>query len=274
MLRIISWNIAHRVEPWRELVKQKADVALLQEARQPPADLRVRTDDQPWQIAAKDLQCPWRAAVAVLSDQLEVQFLEPHALADAPLRTLGVSRLGTLAAADVRDPTSGEWLTLVSMYAFWEEPRSTAKSPWIYADASLHRIISDLSVFIASEKRHRIIAAGDFNLMFGYGEDGNEYWARRYATIFERMAALGLDFVGPQHPNGRQAEPWPEELPSASKNVPTYHSSRQTPATATRQLDYVFASRELAPRVTARALNQPDEWGPSDHCRVMIEVAG
>jgi hypothetical protein len=41
--------------------------------------------------------------------------------------------------------------------------------------------------------------------------------------------------VGPQAPDGgRQADPWPEELPAGSRNVPTYHRSRKTPATATR----------------------------------------
>ena len=44
-------------------------------------------------------------------------------------------------------------------------------------------------------------------------------------------------------------------------------------AAATRQLDFVFASRGLADSVHVRALNEPDEWGPSDHCRVEIEVS-
>jgi len=38
-------------------------------------------------------------------------------------------------------------------------------------------------------------------------------------------------------------------------------------------LDFVFASERLAERVRVRALNEPEEWGPSDHCRVEVEVA-
>lgn len=274
MLKIVSWNIAHRPEPWRELVKSDADVALLQEAKAPPPEAadKVRTDPQEWRIAAEGLACPWRAAVVALSQRAQVDFIEPRPLGDAPLRTLGVSRLGTLAAADVTDPDTGELVTLVSMYAFWEEPRSDADRPWIYADASVQRIISDLSVFVATQNGHRIIAAGDLNILYGYGEYQNEYWAKRYATVFDRMAAIGLDFVGPQHPNGRQAEPWPEELPKDSKNVPTYHTAEKGPTGATRQLDFVFASREIAPQVSVRALNSLEEWGPSDHCRLIIEV--
>jgi hypothetical protein len=86
------------------------------------------------------------------------------------------------------------------------------------------------------------------------------------------MTALGLTFLGPQAPAGRRAEPWPDELPPESNNVPTFHTNLQTPATATRQLDFVFASAGLAEQVRVTALNEPCDWGPSDHCRVEIEV--
>ena len=145
---------------------------------------------------------------------------------------------------------------------------------WITSDASAHRIVSDLSeAFIGSERGHRIIAAGDLNILHGYGEYGNPFWKARYRTVFDRMEDLGVPFVGPQYPHGRQANPWPAELPPDSKNVPTYHSKRQTPKTATRQLDFVFASRWLADSVSVRALNEIEEWGPSDHCRLEIEVS-
>ncbi len=78
--------------------------------------------------------------------------------------------------------------------------------------------------------------------------------------------------VGPEYPNGRRADPWPDELPRDSTCVPTYHNNRQTPETATRQLDFVFASKSLAPRIGTEARNEPDDWGPSDHCRVRIDV--
>jgi hypothetical protein len=72
---------------------------------------------------------------------------------------------------------------------------------------------------------------------------------------------------------GRQANPRPAELPEGSRDVPTYHTPRLSPMDAARQLDVVFASRALADRLSVRALNtDPDEWGPSDHCRVAIEL--
>lgn len=84
---------------------------------------------------------------------------------------------------------------------------------------------------------------------------------------------MGLEFIGPQAPNGRQAKPRPTELPEGSLDVPTYHTLRQGPMGATRQMDFVFASESLATRLSVRALNSDtEEWGLSDHCRIAIEL--
>ena len=144
MLKIVSWNIGQRPAAWRSLVDSDADVALLQEACEPPPDIVSRFDVgiEPWRTEGSGLKRPWRAA---------------------------------------------------------------------------------------------------------------------------RFGLIGLHFAGPQFPNGRRADPWPKELPRESMNVPTFHTKRQTPATATRQLDFVFASNDIVPLVTTHAANLPDEWGPSDH---------
>jgi endonuclease/exonuclease/phosphatase family metal-dependent hydrolase len=274
MVKIIDWNIARRDDAWRYLLGTDADIALLQEAAAPPADIarRLDVDPAPWQTAGAGLNRPWRAAIVKLTDRVGVQWLDPKPVADALPGELAVSRPGTLAAAIVT-PSAGDPFVVASMYAPWEKPHATTGSGWIYADASVHRLISDLSALVGQQNGHRILAAGDLNILHGYGEGGSTYWASRYATVFSRMIALGLSFVGPQAPAGRRAEPWPDELPPDSNNVPTYHTSHQTPATATRQLDFVFASAGLASHVRVRALNEPDHWGPSDHCRIEIEVA-
>ena len=82
-----------------------------------------------------------------------------------------------------------------------------------------------------------------------------------------------MEFLGPRYPAGRRAWPTPQGLPHDTENVPTYHTSRQSPSTAQNQLDYVFASRGFHKSVTVRALNSVEEWGASDHCRLLIEVA-
>jgi endonuclease/exonuclease/phosphatase family metal-dependent hydrolase len=270
MVKLISWNIARQAAAWRELADSDADIALLQEATPPPADIaaKVEVDGTAWETGAGRT---WRTAVVQLSDRVHVAWLDAKPLAEACGGELGVSRPGTLAAAHVTPP-SGDPFVAVSVYGAWEKPHSLTRSNFIYADASVHRLISDLSIFVSKRQRQNILVAGDLNVLFGYGEHGDAYWARRYESVFSRMAALGFGFVGPQWPNGRRAEPWPDELPRASNNVPTYYARGQTPETCTRQLDFVFASERLAERVRVRALNAADQWGPSDHCRVEIEV--
>ena len=61
-------------------------------------------------------------------------------------------------------------------------------------------------------------------------------------------------------------------VPVDTRNVRTYHTTRQRPETAANQLDYVFASRGFHECVRVRALNDPAEWGSGDHCRIAIEI--
>jgi exonuclease III len=273
MVKIISWNIAQRDDAWRFLLDTDADIALLQEATKPPDDVaqRLDVDPSPWHTVGGGLNRPWRAAVVKLSNGVKLRWLEPKSVEDAHRGELAVSRIGTLAAAIVT-PSTGEPFIVASMYAPWETPHSATESSWIYADGSVHRVISDLSSIIGQQVGNRLLAAGDLNILHGYGEGGSDYWASRYAIAFSRMSALGLSFMGPQAPAGRRADPWPDELPRSSNNVPTYYTSHQSPATATRQLDFVFASDGLSEHVRVTALNEPEHWGPSDHCRLEIEV--
>lgn len=268
VIRLVSWNMAHRRVAWAGLDGLGADVALLQEAGRPnqPRMLETVTDADRWETAGVGGRLPYRTAIARLTDRVE---LRPRATATLETATSindwVVSRDGSITAADV--VTDGRTAcTAVSVYAAWELAASRG-----YADGSAHRILSDLSALVG-RRDHRLIVAGDWNLLRGYGENANAYWQARYDTVFERAETLGMRFIGPQYPNARQADPWPDELPSDSLCVPTFHHSRQTPATATRQLDFVFASTSLADRIEVRAINTPEAWGPSDHCRVVIDV--
>lgn len=273
MTKLISWNIAHRPEPWRGLLESDADIALLQEATAPPPDVasRLEVDAALWETPGAGAHRPWRTAVVRLSDRVAVTWLDAKPVCDALPGQLAVSRPGTLAAAIVT-PLEGEPFIAVSMYGLWEGSHARADGRWIFADGSVHRLISDLSALVGGVGGHRIIAAGDLNIYHGYGERGSTYWAGRYESVFARMAAIGLPFVGPQFPNGRRAESCPHGLPEGSTNVPTYHTTRQNPATAEHQLDFAFASTDIAERVSVRARNEVEAWGPSDHCRVEIEV--
>jgi exonuclease III len=268
-MKIISWNINRKTEAWYSILDSDADVVLLQEATEPPPEVATKLDidPAPWRTSGYQRR-PWRAAIAVLSKELGFSWIlssEPNISKKGDFE---VSRLGTVAAVEISQ-SGQEPIILISMYAVWETLRARSV---IYADASAHRIISDLSTFIGSVKTTRIIAAGDLNILHGYGEHGDAHFAERYRTIFDRFSALGLDFVGPQHPNGRQAAPWPKELPISSENVPTYYTANQGVAGATRQLDFVFASTAISDQVNVTALNSEKLWGVSDHCRLEITI--
>ena len=109
------------------------------------------------------------------------------------------------------------------------------------------------------------------NMIYGVNA-GSLSLVDRERTVWARMEALGLEFIGPQLPNGRPANSSQPDVPEDTKNVPTYHTTRQSPADANHQLDYAFASRGFHNDVRVRALNGVDEWESSDHCRLLIEV--
>ena len=214
--------------------------------------------------------------VVKLSNKVEVRWFKqvsPISLTEAD--EIAVSGIGTIAAARVIPKDSGSKpFIAVSMYARWKETHTSVKGSLTYPDGSAHCIISDLSTFIGNTdpRSHRILAAGDLNMTYGTLDNFSKSLALREQTVWDRMQALGLEFLGPQCPDGRKAKHPTDSLPSDTKNVPTFHSAKQTPETAENQLDYVFASRGFHEGIKVRALNEVECWGPSDHCRLLIEV--
>jgi len=265
-MKIISWNMAHRHDSWRSLLDMDIDLALLQEAGKPPpdvaerieADPAIKVDSAPWETMIVGGTTKFRTAIVKLSNRISVDWIEAKSLETAKTRDLMASWPGTLAAAFVR-PSSGKPVIAVSMYAQWVRTQTRAGRNFLFSDGSAHHVVSDLSTFITKERGHRVPAAGDLNILRGYGEYGDDYRAARYMNVFDRMQVMGLPCIGPEHPNGRQADPWPGELPRDSRNVPTFHHAGQSTGSATRQLDYVFASTELIDSLAVRALNTPEE---------------
>ena len=289
MTTIVSWNIAARLEPWRQLSEMDADVALLQEARSVPPGLPGRIDTGPaehwdshswnsrWYEGRFDNLYDRWPMVVKLSDRVEVEwFRQVSPISELAEDEIAVSGIGTIAAARVV-PKAGQPFIAMSMYARWIRPHISANSAWSvgYQDGSAHRIISDLSAFIGSTdpSTHRILAAGDLNMIYGATDDNTLSIPARDRTVTDRMDALGIEFLGPRYPDGRRACPTPQGLPPDTENVPTYYTTTRSPATAQNQLDYAFASRGFHKSVKVRAMNAVEEWGASDHCRLLIEVA-
>lgn len=278
MIKIVSWNIAFSKEPWRELVAMDVDVALLQETCAPPADIADQVQlspHSPWLSEHYYLTSLRPARVAKLSDRVDVEWFEqvaPHRHRAGP-RQMPVSAIGLSDAAIITPKDGSEPFLVISIYGAWQGPHHNVRPGPGYSDVSVHRVISDLTAFVpnfeADRPRHRIIAAGDLNVSFdGIGPD-----KARTQTIRARFDALGMEYMGPRSPNGRKAEPLPRHLTEESLDVPTYHTTANEPATAHVQIDHVFASRGLHRSLTVRALNGVEEWGSSDHCRILIEIS-
>jgi len=177
-MRMLSWNMAHREAHWHDITNDSdLDVALLQEAVPPPSGCVLETippADARWVTAGGNRR--FCAAIARLSDRVTLRPIRTTPLADAGRDELAVSLPGTLAACEVI-LESGEPITVASIYGAWTSPIPWKEGGWIYADASVHRLISDLSALVASQRGHRIIVAGDLNILHGHGEQGNELLA-------------------------------------------------------------------------------------------------
>ena len=279
-MKIISWNMANTHQSWRCLLDMDIDLALIQEPCKFPMDVATRIEADPDIQVDPALRKAQkvkgklrnRTAIVKLSKGIKVDWIEVKQIDGANTGDLVASRPGTIAAAHVT-PAGHKPVMVVSMYAQWIQTHKYAEHDFVFADGSAHQLVSDFSRLVTSEKGHRVIAAGDLNILRGYGEYGDRYWTARYKTVFDRLEAMGLPCVGPEYPNGIRADPWPKELPRGSRNVPTFRTNKKQPGTATRQLDFVFASAELSESLNVRACNAPDEWGPSDHCRIEIELA-
>ena len=138
---------------------------------------------------------------------------------------IAVSDIGTIAVARVIPGDGQESFIAVSMYARWlnVHPSIRDRQGFIYSDRSAHRIISGLTAFIDSPdpSTHRILAAGDLNMIYGAAEYSALENPARARTITDRMDALGMEFLGPQYPAGRRASPASRQVPPDTKNVPT-----------------------------------------------------
>ena len=76
----------------------------------------------------------------------------------------------------------------------------------------------------------------------------------RTAAPFIELEEMGLVRVGPEGPNY------------------IFEPGGERAGDAWRTLNHAFVTHDLLERTTATALNHPREWGPSDHCRVQIDV--
>jgi len=270
-LRIVSWNIDYKDKCWHEVLDLDADIALLQEAPRPSDSIAGEVNagsNKSWVTDGSDgVSRKSRTAVVKLpktpkTKNVKVKWIpcvrkEGEGKEQLAKGQLPVTNPGTIAAARVQLGDYGP-MTVFSVYGLWQrgDERGDGRRER-YPDASVPAIMRDINRFVTqkNEQLHQYIIAGDLNFVRGRGRTGRDTSQdkRRSDGVFDQAKENGWEFIGPQDSNG--------------KNVPTY-CHKDSPARC--QLDYVFASKKSAEGVTATAQNEP--WGPSDHCRIWINV--
>lgn len=255
-MRIVTWNMNH----WQRTEEQRAasadylwktidpDVALLQEAAPPfPPQAIFRSGGidarRPWGSAiVSDLPLQEVTSVRSAYGGEQVELLRTHP--------------GCVAVADVT-MTDAEPVTVVSMYGVWEAG---------YADTTMHRIISDLTPLFDSTRWKRIVLGGDFNV----STQCDPPQRARDKTVFDRLEALGLvDLLALQQPKRPSlTDCWCDDT-GACAHV---HTHKHNKSTRPWHNDYLFASKDLASKVTSCVpVADPDIWTYSDHCPVVAE---
>jgi hypothetical protein len=250
-MRVVAWNMAHRVRSWTALGGLEADVALLSEARVGKGVKAnflggERTDGR------DGYRRPWATAI-----------VSPHALREIddarswrggrPVKVpFERSRTGSWTAAIVRVPDVGD-VTAVTLYGLMDEK----------SDASLHRSLSELAPVFDDPRYNRLLLlGGDLNTWTGWPA-ASAHLARD-RVVLERIHSYGLvDCLRAKRPAGR-LDGCPCSLGGRCRHTRTRLDTRYPEIPY--QMDYLFASTELAKVLMSCEALPSDRWpSPSDH---------
>ena len=274
-MKLISWNMHQRAENWAvlaELMREYDAVsAMVQEAVAPPPkirdDLRVFPDpslgDKPWRMPVPTgARRNFASAVAVLGE-VPVEPWIPAAIGMAAYGEPAISHPGQWVAIGLGEPERRVWA--VSLYGLWE---TMPDSKDIFAQATLHRALSDLALLLQARAISRVVVAGDLNIWRGYG---HKDWEPGYRSVFERLGAYGVTLIGPHRTVDPPLEGCPCGAGADCSHVRTYRHQRRASGTP-YQNDYAFVRG--IDRATCVALDDERYWQHSDHCPLLIDLPG
>ena len=240
-MKIVSWNMQNKRDSWRFLVDrhQDDDFAFVQEACTPT--MYVRKNAAHWDIPYERWQVRpkrYKQEVLRIAGGWKFYRLDRDLIGGLGVKGRKLLAPRVRAAAVARRPGLLD-TCLVSVIS---GPRS---SLWLADTIIAVRRTLRKARF---DPQMALVVAGDLTTDI-----------ERTPETFRTMGEIGLHRVGPEEPNYIQK------------------SLRETPETAHRRLNHVFVSESLRDRVAVAALNDPNEdsdafWGPSDHCRISIEV--
>jgi endonuclease/exonuclease/phosphatase family metal-dependent hydrolase len=254
-VRVVVWNIANKARAFDALASLEADIALLNEASPPPTASGIWRDETVGRDAKRR---KWSAAVLTPHPVTEITDARPQWRASKRNVPFECSRPGSWIAAQV-EVTPGDTVTAVAMYGLLDE----------LSDSSVHRSLSEISPVLDDRRyRQRVLIGGDLNT--GTQWPSGDPFMHRDSNVLERFAALGLvDCLSAMRPEGRL-----EGCPCTLGDGCTHTRTRLDPRWphVPYQMDYLWASRQLAKRLRSCTALATDEWfAISDHAPLVAE---
>ena len=256
-LSVGTWNMDHwkrtteqRQDAWRYLqTESKADVMLLQESVAPSGIPRNRFVHR--EIAGRR---PWGSSVVAIADGLETEEIDAVRTRYGAKRFSMLGNLpGSVIVAKIHVPEIGT-ITCVSVYGAIED---------LYAQTTMFRVISDLIPLFDSRDGRRVILGGDFNVTTAAGPDTAEL--PRYRAILSAIESLGLvnlATTSADRPDSMQGCPC---RACDCRHVRTFGGNPGT------QLDWLYATEELARRCTRLRVDHNVIGALSDHAPLIAE---
>ena len=246
---VVVWNMASKVRNWKALEELDADVALLNEATPVPEGVGAVSYGS---TVGRDHTRRFSTAVGSSHALLEVSDAKASRYGRDLELPFESSRPGSWTAAVVSVGGFGD-VTAISLYGLMDEK----------SDASIHRSLSELApAFDDKRYNKQLVLGGDLNTWTGWKAKS---WAlARDQVVFDRIRAYGLvDCLEQTREPGRLVN-----CPCSFGEECAHTRTRVDPRYPhiPYQMDYLFASRELAKRLTnCQALDSPAWRKRSDH---------
>ena len=256
-LSIGTWNMDHwkrtpqqRKDAWEYLqTESKADVMLLQESVAPSDIPRNRFEYR--EIAGRR---PWGSSVVAFDKKLEIEEIDAVGTRYGPTRFSMLGSLpGSVIVARLRVPEIGP-ITCVSVYGAMDDG---------YAQTRVFRVIADLIPLFDSDDGRRVILGGDFNITDATCPDTAEL--PRYRAILSAIESLGLVNLA------TTAACRPEPITGCPCCVCDCRHVRTFGDNPGTQLDWLYATKELAHRCTRLRVDHSVMGTLSDHAPLVAE---